>query len=64
MLIFELLNDHREALREEGKINELLWEAEKLNVIGEVGTAQSSRLQADLDHEACGSFKSRGAGAA
>jgi len=44
VLISELLDDHREALREEGKIDELLREVEKLNAAGEGATAQISRL--------------------
>jgi len=49
----ELLNDHREALREkEGKIDELLWEVAKLNATGETTTVKISWLRVDLDHEA------------
>ena len=45
MFIFELMDDHREALREkEGKIDKLLREVEKLNVAGEAATVQISRL--------------------
>ena len=50
MLIFELLDDHREALRE-GRIDELLREVEKLNVAGEAATALIIQLRADLNHE-------------
>ena len=53
MLIFKLLDDHREAMREnEGKIDELLREVEKLNATGDAATARISQLQADLNLEA------------
>ena len=52
MLIFELLDDHCEALREKGKIDELHREVEKMRAAGEAGIGQISRLQANLDHKA------------
>ena len=53
MLTSELLDAHRDVLREkEGIIAGLLQEAEKLNTEGKDATAKITRLQADLDHEA------------
>ena len=51
MLISELLGDHREALTEkESKIDELLREMKKLNVMREAATARKS-APTDLDHK-------------
>ena len=52
MLTYELLDAHRDDLREEGIIAGLLQEVEKLNAEGKNAAAKITRLQADLDYEA------------
>ena len=52
MLTSELLDTHRDALKEkEGTIVELLWRVEKLDAEGKEATTKITRFQADLDHE-------------
>ena len=53
MLTFELLDTHRDTLRERrGTIIELLQRMEKLAAEGKEAATKVTRLQADLDHEA------------
>ena len=52
MLTSELLDAHRDALKEkDDTITELLQRVEGLNAKGEVVTTKVTRLQANLDHE-------------
>ena len=52
MLTSELLDAHRDALKEEGTIDELLQSMDELNAEGKEEIAKITQLQADLDHEA------------
>ena len=53
MLTFELLDAHRDVLREKESTNVvLLQRVEKLTPEEKEATAKVTRLQADLDHEA------------
>ena len=53
MLIFELLDDHIEALKErDGEVADLCQKVKKLNAAEKASTEEISQLQANLDHEA------------
>ena len=53
MLTSELLDAHRDVLREkDGIIAGLLQKVEELNAEGKDATTKITRLQAGLDHEA------------
>ena len=51
VMTFELLDNHRDTLKEEGTITELRQKVKELSVAMEAATEKISRLQADLDHE-------------
>ena len=52
MLISKLLDDHREALKKEGKIVDLHQRMEELSTVGKAATEKISQLKSDLDSEA------------
>ena len=52
MLTSKRLDAHRDALKEEGTIDELLQSMDELNAEGKEEIAKITQLQADLDHEA------------
>ena len=51
MTTSELLNDHQDALKEEGMITELRQKLRELSVTREVATKKINQLLADLDPE-------------
>jgi len=51
MFTSELLDAHRDALKEDGTIAELLRRVEQLSAAGEAAFAKVAQLQADLDHK-------------
>jgi len=52
VFIFELLDDHRKALKEkDGEVADLYQRMEELSAAGKAASEEISRLRAGLDHE-------------
>ena len=52
MLLSELLDDHRDALKaRKGEVADLRWGMEELSVAGRAVTEEISRLRVDFGHE-------------
>ena len=47
----ELLDDHQNAMKEEGTITDLRQKMEELNAAREAAAKKINQLQVDLDHE-------------
>ena len=50
-MISELLDDHQDALKEEGTITDLRQKMKELSAAREAAAEKINQLQADLDHE-------------